>query len=100
MASPLWRQILADVLCQGKDERASERARVGAALIAGMGIGAINGYDGAQRFALRFDALTAPNSQKAELYETHYRRFLDLYPRLKNWFFFEEGAVCYGSSPT
>ena len=43
-----------------------------------MGIGAINGYDGAQRFALRFDALTA-NPQNAELYETHYRRLLDLY---------------------
>ena len=47
------------------DERASERARVGAALIAVMGIGAING--GSHRFALRFDGLTAPNPQNAEL---------------------------------
>lgn len=47
----------------------------------------------------RFLGLTTPNPQNAELYETHYSRFLDLYPRLKNWFF-SEGAVCYGSSPT
>jgi xylulokinase len=90
LASPLWRQILADVLnrplYQGKDKQAAERAGVGAALIAGIGIGAINGYDGAQRFAPKFDAETAPNPRNAEIYEGHYRRFLDLYPQLKSWF--------------
>jgi len=102
LASPLWRQMLADVLTrplyQGKDKHATERAGVGAALIAGIGIGAINGYDGAQQFAPTFDALTAPNPQNAELYETHYRRFLDLYPRLKSWFS-GDGAMRSGASP-
>ena len=90
LASPLWRQMLADVLnrplCQGKDKHAAERAGVGAALIAGIGIGAINGYNGAQSFAPKFDAETAPNPRNVELYEAHYRRFLDLYPRLQSWF--------------
>ena len=90
LASPLWRQMLADVLnrplCQGKDKHAAERAGVGAALIAGIGIGAVNGYNGAQSFAPKFDAETAPNARSVELYEVHYRRFLDLYPRLKSWF--------------
>ncbi|HEY5705529.1 MAG TPA: xylulokinase [Terrimicrobiaceae bacterium] len=90
LASPLWRQMLADVLnrplYQGKDEHAAERAGVGASLIAGIGIGAINGYGEAKRFAPTFDAFTAPDPQNAQLYESHYRRFLDLYPRLKTWF--------------
>jgi xylulokinase len=90
LASPLWRQIAADVLnrplYRGRDKHATERAGVGAGLIAGIGIGAINGYSEAQQFAPKFDAETAPNPQNAELYEGHYRHFLDLYPRLKSWF--------------
>jgi xylulokinase len=90
LASPLWRQMVADVLnrplYQGRDKHASERAGVGAALIAGVGIGAIDGYSGAQQFAPKFDAETAPSSRHAEIYEAHYHRFLDLYPRLQSWF--------------
>jgi len=90
LASRLWRQIVADVLnrplYQGRDKHATERAGVGAALIAGIGIGAINGYSDARRFAPTFDALTAPNAKDAETYETLYLRFSDLYPRLKSWF--------------
>jgi xylulokinase len=90
LASPLWRQIVADVLnrplYRGRDKHATERAGVGAALIAGVGIGAIDGYSGAQQFAPKFDAETAPSRRHAELYEAHYRRFLDLYPRLQSWF--------------
>jgi xylulokinase len=90
LASPLWRQIVADVLNrplhQGRDKHATERAGVGAGLIAGIGIGAINGYSEARRFAPTFDALTAPNAKNAETYETLFHRFSDLYPRLKSWF--------------
>jgi xylulokinase len=90
LASPLWRQIVADVLNrplhQGRDKHATERAGVGAGLIAGIGIGAINGYSEARRFAPTFDALTAPNVKNAETYESLYYRFSDLYPRLKSWF--------------
>jgi xylulokinase len=90
LASPLWRQIVADILnrplYQGRDKHATERAGVGAALIAGIGIGAINGYSEAQRFAPKFDAETAPNPRSAAIYEAHYRRFRDLYPQLQSWF--------------
>jgi xylulokinase len=90
LASPLWRQILADVLnrplYQGTDKHAAERAGFGAALIAGIGIRAIDGYGESRRFAPKFDALTAPNAQNAAIYEPLYRRFVDLYPRLKDWF--------------
>ena len=90
LASPLWRQMLADVLnrplYQGRDKHAAERAGVGAALIAGIGVGSIDGYNGAQSFAPKFNAETAPDPRSAELYEVRYGRFLDLYPRLKGWF--------------
>ena len=80
LASTLWRQILADVLnrplYQGRDKHAAERAGVGAALIAGIGIGTIDGYGGAQSFAPKFDVETAPDPRSAELYEAHYGRFL------------------------
>jgi xylulokinase len=90
LASNLWRQIVADVLnrplCQGRDKHAAERAGVGAGLIAGIGIGAIDGYGAARQFAPNFDVLTTPDRNNADTYETLYLRFCDLYPRLKGWF--------------
>ncbi len=102
LASPLWRQMLADVLnrplYQGKDKHAAERAGVGAALISAIGIGRIDGYNEAKRFAPTFDALTAPNPQSVNSYESSYRRFLDLYPRLKSWFPLEASMRAGGAS--
>ncbi len=90
LASKLWRQIVADVLnrplCQGRDKHATERAGVGAGLIAAIGIGAIDDYAAARQFAPKFDVLTAPDQKNAETYEKLYLRFCDLYPRLKSWF--------------
>jgi len=90
LASPLWRQIVADVLnrplLQGRDKHGAERAGVGAGLVAAIGVGAIKGYHEARRFAPHFDALTAPDPQGAEKYEILYQRFSDAYPRLKSWF--------------
>jgi xylulokinase len=43
LANPVWRQIVTEILnrplCQGTNEQASERAGVGAAMIAGIGAG-------------------------------------------------------------
>jgi xylulokinase len=90
LASPLWRQIVADVLnrplLQGRDKHGAERAGVGAGLVAAIGVGAIKGYQEAQRLAPTFDALTAPDPQGAEKYELLYQGFSDVYPRLKSWF--------------
>jgi len=30
--------------------------------------------------------VTSPDPDRTGLYELHYTRFVDLYPRLKNWF--------------
>jgi xylulokinase len=90
LGSPLWRQILADVLnrplARGVDEFASERAGVGAAMIAGIGAGLFKGYEETRSLAPIFDAVTMPAPDRVGLYELHYKRFAELYPKLKTWF--------------
>ena len=90
LANPIWRQIVADILnrplCQGTGEQASERAGVGAAMVAGIGAGVFTGYEDARKLAPLFTAVTEPNPATTGLYESHYRRFVDAYPRLRGWF--------------
>ena len=90
LGSPLWRQMLADVierpLYQGQDVYASERAGVGAAMIGGIGAGVFKDYEDTRRLAPAFDVVTGPTPDRVDKYEAAYRRFLDLYPRLKTWF--------------
>jgi xylulokinase len=89
LANPIWRQIVADILnrplCQGTGEQASERAGVGAAMIAGIGSGVFDGYQDAQKLAPIFNVMTEPNRDTVALYEPHYRSFLEIYPRMKSW---------------
>jgi xylulokinase len=89
LANSLWRQIVTDILgrpmCQGTGEQASERAGVGAAMIAGIGAGVFNGYYDVQKLAPVFSVVTEPNRDTAALYESQYRSFLEIYPRLKSW---------------
>ncbi len=79
LGSPLWRQMLADViqrpLFQGQDAYASERAGVGAAMIGGIGAGIFKGYDDLRSLAPSFDVITAPNPDRAEQYESRLSPF-------------------------
>ena len=88
LANPIWRQIVADILnrplCQGTGEQASERAGVGAAMIAGIGSCILNGYQDVRKLAPVFNVATEPDQERAKLYESHYREFLELYPRLRD----------------
>jgi xylulokinase len=88
LANPIWRQIVADILnrplCQGTGEQASERAGVGAAMIAGIGCGIFDGYHDTQKLAPTFNVMSEPNRNTAALYESHYRSFLKIYPKLKS----------------
>ena len=90
LGSPLWRQMLADVigrpLFQGQDAYAAERAGVGAAMLGGIGAGVFKDYDDVRKLAPVFDVVTAPTPERTDRYEIAYRRFLDLYPRLRGWF--------------
>jgi hypothetical protein len=73
-------------LCQGIGEHASERAGVGAAMVAGIGAGIFKGYEEARKLAPVFTVVTEPNPSASGFYESQYRQFVDAYPRLKSWF--------------
>jgi xylulokinase len=89
LANPIGRQIVADILnrplCQGTGEQASERAGVGAAMIAGIGSGVFDGYQDAQKLTPIFNVVTEPNRETVALYEPHYRSFLEIHPKMKSW---------------
>jgi xylulokinase len=86
LSSPLWRQILADVLdrplAQGVDAHAGERAGMGAAMVAGIGSGHYSGYTEVATYAPKFTLITEPDPAASTVYARAYPNFVDLYPRL------------------
>jgi xylulokinase len=90
LASPIWRQILADVLVRpllrGTDESSAERAGVGAAIQGGIAAGVLKGFEDAKQFAPVFAQVTEPNQARAERYEDSFARYREIYPSLRHWF--------------
>ncbi len=84
--SPLWRQILADVLQMDLHVvEVTEGAALGAALLAGAGAGLWPSVEAACQAVVSTCALNSPSSNSA-CYEMQYERFRDLYPRLRPYF--------------
>jgi xylulokinase len=84
LESPVWRQILSDVL--GKPlilSHEREQTGRGAAMIAGIGAGVYGGYGELQSMLPANAESTEPNHANHRAYEEQYRRFCDLYPLLK-----------------
>jgi xylulokinase len=87
--SGLWKQITADVLGLPLESVAQHPgSSLGAAFVAGMGVGAFDDWRDIRRF-VRVDEVTEPepaaHARYAELYPLYretYRRLRDLYPRL------------------
>ncbi|MEP7286668.1 MAG: xylulokinase [Chloroflexota bacterium] len=87
LASPIWRQIVADVLARPlRLSTGRERAAVGAAVIAGIGIGIYADYSDSQQAVAAPFELTEPDPQRAAFYAEQYARFVQLYPLLKSIF--------------
>lgn len=85
--SPLWRQILADVLnIELVTVNSSEGSAYGAALCAGVGAGAWSSLEAACAATIRITGSTSPNAEAAELYAKGYARYTELYPALKEIF--------------
>ncbi len=85
--SPLWRQILADVL--GLDlvaVESGEGAALGAALLAGIGAGVWSSPAAACAAAVKRGETTRPDRVAHETYETVYRRFRGHYVALRPLF--------------
>ena len=82
--SPLWRQILADVLnVELVTVNTTEGAAYGAALLAGVGAGVWPDVDTACQASIEVTGTTSPQPEPAAQYERYYAQYQQLYPALK-----------------
>ncbi len=85
--SPLWRQILADVLgSELVTVNTTEGAAFGAALLAGVGAGIWPTVDAACDATIRLTGSTTPTPAAVAHYNTVYGIYTKLYPTLKEIF--------------
>lgn len=85
--NPLWRSMLTDVT--GLPLRKSlqaEQASVGAAALAGIGVGVYTSFDNLRDRVAAYDTATDPNTALQPVYEDRYQQFVELYPRLREDF--------------
>ena len=84
--SPLWRQILADVLdVELVTVNTTEGAAYGAGLLAGVGAGTFESVDSACEAAIQITGRTSPGDS-ARKYQEVYPSYRALYPALKDVF--------------
>lgn len=82
--SALWRQIQADVYQQPVETvEAEEGAAFGAAILAGVGVGAWSSVEEACKNVIRVADVTEPNQDSAEALERNYRAYKLLYQALR-----------------
>lgn len=62
-----------------------EANAIGAAVVAGVGVGAFDGFEVATNFSHR-TAHIEPDANKHAKYAVHYETFMDAYRRLEPWF--------------
>jgi len=85
--SPLWRQILADVLgSELVTVNTTEGAAYGAALLAGVGAGLWPDGETACRETVQVTGSTTPDADAVVVYEQAYGVYRELYPALKGTF--------------
>lgn len=84
-SSSLWRQIQADSYGQPVSTLvADEGAAFGAALLAGVGVGAWSSVDDAVSETITVGEIVEPNPRGSAALEKNYQRFKSLYPALNN----------------
>jgi xylulokinase len=82
--SPLWRQILADLLhSELVTVNTTEGAAYGAALLAGVGAGLWPDVDTACSQAIQVTGSTFPHDTASSYYDASYAEYRQLYPALK-----------------
>jgi xylulokinase len=86
-ASPLWRQMLADLYaCPVKTTLNKEGAALGAALLAATGAGLYSSVPEACKAVIKPERVQEPIAENSEKYERVYELYKKLYPRFKNSF--------------
>jgi len=85
--SPLWRQILANILnAELVTVNTTEGAAYGAAILAGVGVGCWSSVEEACQELIQITASVTPKSAEVEIYQNLYPLHKKLYPRLKDVF--------------
>jgi xylulokinase len=83
--SIVWRQIMADVFgLPLHQSHLTEQASIGAALLAGVGVGVYANFEEACQPQMQYGRITKPNPVHQAVYQAHYEQFLRLYPLLKS----------------
>jgi xylulokinase len=86
LVSPLWRQLLADILgAEIYVPSTTEGAAFGAAVLAAVGAGWYGSVDEAAAELVSADPVAAPGPAAA-VYLEHYEAYRELYPTLAPWF--------------
>ncbi len=91
--SALWRQIQADIF--GQDVRVLETkdaSAVGAAIIAGVGVGVFENFETACERAVQLGETVRCDPKNVERYEHLYRLYCQVYPSLRDWFHAVSGS--------
>jgi len=82
--SPMWRQIIADILnVECAFATSSKGAPVGNAVAAGVGVGLYKNYDVVKDW-VHLGEHSKPSPQNKPLYDKLYKVYRDLYPLLKD----------------
>jgi xylulokinase len=85
--SPLWRQIMADVLgVELVTVNTTEGAAYGAALLAGVGAGLYGDVPAACEATIQVTGRTLPDAERETIYPDYYERYRALYPALAGEF--------------
>ena len=82
--SPLWRQMLADVLgCTVRTAASNDGGALGAALLAGVGAGIYPSVPEACDAVIRAKAEHAPMEENVSAYAPYYRLYHEIYAALR-----------------
>jgi xylulokinase len=80
--SPLWRQIISDILGMRQSYTPKGSSALGAAYLAGQGIGTFSGWDVLQKEWLRDKIETIPDNKTRQVYDKYFENYLVLYESL------------------
>jgi xylulokinase len=80
--SPLWRQILSDMLGIALVSPENSDSSFGAAMLGGIAAGFFSSCDEAVETCCRFSSVTEPNPENHRIYEEHYALFSQVHDAL------------------
>jgi xylulokinase len=87
LSSPIWRQIVVDILAHPLYQSSGEeRTAVGAALVAGIGTGVYGAYGDLQHINRGEMHITEPITANVNFYSERYAHYKTLYPLLQSTF--------------